>query len=181
MKKLLAVVAVAAALSFGLPGGANATVFECNDQVLLLRLDPPNETIGDVNVACSGYTLTVTFDTRAESEGDGSWTIVETNVHVKEYVGLASLCATLPQNGQSNPQPGKFNTDANVFSKREGAQLSAHVFGLTGNGSVIIAAHADVRNQDPPPPTDDAWGDGTPFDGRSGATCFMVDINGIAD
>ena len=69
MKKLLAVLAAAAALSFGLPGAANAG-FYCTDDTLLIRSinTDREETIGDVNVACSGYTLTVSFNTSSAAK-----------------------------------------------------------------------------------------------------------------
>ena len=179
MKKLLTVVATAATLSLGQASWANSTEIFCDKTVTLIRSIGTafEENIGDVNVSCDGYTLEVMFDTSSGSAGDGTFNLLETNVHVEEYgAGEESLCVDLPQNRNLNPQPGKFNTPAQSFKISDGVQMAAHFFTISGIGSVVIAAHAAVRNEDPPPPFDEAWGYGEPFGGASGATCFMVSI-----
>ena len=128
--------------------------------------------IGSVDVYNNISHLIVTFTI---TEDD--WYLNETHLAVSDNVG------GIPQTKKGNPKPGHFE-----YSGEHMPGVKTYVYeipfsGLVHDGTVTVAAHAEVTNMDDivyiDPETgeffyreESAWGEGTSFRGRNWAMFF---------
>ena len=164
--KLLSIIVLAVALTAGTASAAEL-IADGGDGV---GID-----VGEVTITndATNLIVTITIDT-------GAWELVKSHVHVAEEV------ADIPQTGNGNAKPGKFDycdqdPEADIVSSTE------HVYtipladiGVDLGDPIVVAVHANIEYTDdngtPGDPSDDilyeksAWGEGDEIsDGRDWA------------
>jgi predicted heme/steroid binding protein len=119
-----------------------------------------NINVGTLNISNDCQNLTVTY------EMAGNWTLQETHLEI------ATSFESIPMTKSGNPVIGHFTYKNEELP--EGSIIDTYVIPVNGkNGTVYIAAHAVVSNQNS---DEGAWASGTQFPGDNWATYFTYDI-----